>query len=380
MIGCDGCEKWFHGDCVGLTPEESEKIEKYFCVDCRSQSSNSTDENKSGQRKRKKLLDYAAFGEENLRKVIKPALNFPQFIRNKKLSKDCVVQMIEGENLTKEFLNKTGFRWPLLVPKKDNLGLTVPSSNITVEDIKDYLGGNRIIDVIDVFKQSEVNPKLTLDDWVAYFEKKPRTKLYNVISLEVTGTPLIKYFQAPKIVRDIDWISNVWPSHLPVKPKVERYCLMSVAGAYTDFHIDFGGSSVWYHILSGQKIFLLVPPTPDNLLAYQKWSSSEDQSEVFFGDKVENCFVQVIESGQTLFIPSGWIHAVYTPKDSIVFGGNFLHSYNIKLQLQVYEIENITNVPIKFRFPYFEEMMWYVALKYVNDLSGTQNKIIKNKE
>lgn len=33
-------------------------------------------------------------------------------------------------------------------------------------------------------------------------------------------------------------------------------------------------------------------------------------------------------------IPTGWIHAVYTPKDSIVFGGNFLHSLNISLQLQ----------------------------------------------
>jgi F-box/leucine-rich repeat protein 10/11 len=33
-----------------------------------------------------------------------------------------------------------------------------------------------------------------------------------------------------------------------------RYCLMSVAGCYTDFHIDMGGSSVWYHILKGEKV------------------------------------------------------------------------------------------------------------------------------
>lgn len=35
-----------------------------------------------------------------------------------------------------------------------------------------------------------------------------------------------------------------------------------------------------------------------------------------------------------MFIPTGWIHAVYTPEDSLVFGGNFLHNYNIELQLQ----------------------------------------------
>ena len=35
-----------------------------------------------------------------------------------------------------------------------------------------------------------------------------------------------------------------------------------------------------------------------------------------------------------LFDYEGWIHAVYTSEDSLVFGGNFLQSYNIKLQLK----------------------------------------------
>jgi len=29
---------------------------------------------------------------------------------------------------------------------------------------------------------------------------------------------------------------------------------MSVGGCYTDFHIDMGGTSVWYHVLKGQKV------------------------------------------------------------------------------------------------------------------------------
>ena len=29
---------------------------------------------------------------------------------------------------------------------------------------------------------------------------------------------------------------------------------MSVKGCFTDFHIDFGGTSVWYHILHGEKV------------------------------------------------------------------------------------------------------------------------------
>lgn len=36
--------------------------------------------------------------------------------------------------------------------------------------------------------------------------------------------------------------------------QVQYYCLMSQGGSYTDFHVDFGGTSVWYHILRGKKV------------------------------------------------------------------------------------------------------------------------------
>jgi hypothetical protein len=59
---------------------------------------------------------------------------------------------------------------------------------------------------------------------------------------------------APYIARKLDWVNYVWPNGLPDdtefrKPEVQKYCLMGVKDSYTDFHIDFGGSSVWYHIL-----------------------------------------------------------------------------------------------------------------------------------
>lgn len=62
----------------------------------------------------------------------------------------------------------------------------------------------------------------------------------------------------------------MWPKHLKesqtestnviddmMYPKVQKYCLMSVKGCYTDFHIDFGGTSVWYHILKGSKVEII---------------------------------------------------------------------------------------------------------------------------
>ena len=40
----------------------------------------------------------------------------------------------------------------------------------------------------------------------------------------------------------------------------------------------------------------------------------------------------------------GWIHAVHTPEDSLVFGGNFLHSFGIAMQLRIWAMENTTHV------------------------------------
>ncbi len=33
--------------------------------------------------------------------------------------------------------------------------------------------------------------------------------------------------------------------------QVQKYCIMSMKDSYTDFHIDFGGTSVWYHVYKG---------------------------------------------------------------------------------------------------------------------------------
>lgn len=140
---------------------------------------------------------------------------------------------------------------------------------------------------------------------------------------------------------------------------------MSVAGCYTDFHIDMGGTSVWYHILRGEKIFWLAPPTEANFRIYEKWTLSGSQSCSFLGDLVEQCQRVVLRAGSTFLMPSGWIHSVYTSKDSLVFGGNFLHSYNVPMQLKVSKTEQKTRVPQKYRYPFFNEIMWFVLERFV---------------
>ena len=37
MVGCDTCDEWYHGPCIGLTEQQAEKFDKYMCIRCVTQ-------------------------------------------------------------------------------------------------------------------------------------------------------------------------------------------------------------------------------------------------------------------------------------------------------------------------------------------------------
>uniref|UniRef100_A0A8D2NNR7 [histone H3]-dimethyl-L-lysine(36) demethylase n=1 Tax=Zosterops lateralis melanops TaxID=1220523 RepID=A0A8D2NNR7_ZOSLA len=288
------------------------------------------------------------------------------------------VVFMEGKDFTVEYIQRGGLRDPLIFRSSDGLGIKMPDPDFSVNDVRLCVGSRRIVDVMDVNTQRDI--EMSMAQWARYYEtpEEDREKLYNVISLEFSHTKLENLVQRPATVDLIDWVDNMWPRHLKESqtestnailemqyPKVQKYCLMSVKGCYTDFHVDFGGTSVWYHIHRGGKIFWLIPPTPQNLELYENWLLSGKQGDIFLGDRVSECQRIELKQGYTFVIPSGWIHAVYTPMDTLVFGGNFLHSFNIPMQLRIYSIEDRTRVPNKFRYPFYYEMCWYVLERYV---------------
>ncbi|CAL9683430.1 unnamed protein product [Knipowitschia caucasica] len=292
------------------------------------------------------------------------------------------VQVLQGEDFTYEYVQREGLRKPLIFKEKDGLGIRMPDPQFTVSEIKGLVGSRRSVDVMDVSTQKGL--EMSMAQFVRYYEtpEKDRDKLFNVISLEFSHTKLETLIRRPTVIDQVDWVDNMWPPDLKHSqteatnvisemkyPKVQRYCLMSVKGCYTDFHIDFGGTSVWYHVFKGKKVFWLVPPTSYNLSLYEDWLLSGKQSDIFLGDRADGCQRVELRQGFTFFIPSGWIHAVYTPEDTLVFGGNILHSFNIPMQLTIHEIENRTKVHSKFRFPFFYEMCWYVLERYASCLT-----------
>ncbi|XP_028739308.1 histone lysine demethylase PHF8 isoform X2 [Peromyscus leucopus] len=359
MIECDMCQDWFHGSCVGVEEEKAAEIDLYHCPNC---------EVLHGPSIMKKRRGSSKGHDTHKGKPVKTGSSmFIRELRGRTFdSSDEVILKPTGSQLTVEFLEENSFSVPILVLKKDGLGMTLPSPSFTVRDVEHYVGSDKEIDVIDVARQADC--KMKLGDFVKYYYSGKREKVLNVISLEFSDTRLSNLVETPKIVRKLSWVENLWPEESVFeRPNVQKYCLMSVRDSYTDFHIDFGGTSVWYHVLKGEKIFYLIRPTNANLTLFECWSSSSNQNEMFFGDQVEKCYKCSVKQGQTLFIPTGWIHAVLTPVDCLAFGGNFLHSLNIEMQLKAYEIEKRLSTADLFKFPNFETICWYVG-KHILDI------------
>jgi F-box/leucine-rich repeat protein 10/11 len=303
---------------------------------------------------------------------------------------------IPGNEITAEFFEKCwSFDEPVLVPNslnprpkfpgttaweelttdddrvrvpdegQDDMDMVIPQE-LTVRRVAQHYGPKNQIPVIDV-KAQESSKGWTVEKWADYYENPGEEPIRNVISLECSQTPLWRLIRRPKVVRDIDLQDSVWPDN-ELRRSVGFYVLMSVADSYTDFHIDFGGSSVYYHILKGKKVFFFIRPTRENLQKYQEWNDMPSQTWTWLPEitKSKECFRVDLYPGDTMLIPAGWIHAVWTPDDSLVIGGNFLTRLHYGMQFRVADIEKANKTPITFRYPKFQKVMWYAVLQYLD--------------
>ncbi|KII88859.1 hypothetical protein PLICRDRAFT_40504 [Plicaturopsis crispa FD-325 SS-3] len=375
-IRCDACKTWFHWRCAG-DGSDLEAIDKWFCKECTTAEPSRVVTLKPPARKSARKRTQRDYANMNSGLESDPA-RWTRILQEKSISEDRFKRM-KGKDVTLDWVDTDddAMREPFVVESPEGLGMKMPPQDLTVDDIAEIVGEDTPLEVIDVASQSNA-PGWTLGKWAEYFNLEPpeRDKVRNVISLEISGTKLADQVLQPRLVRELDWVEKFWPSTRRGKghayPKVQLYCLMGVASAWTDWHIDFAGSSVYYHLLHGTKVFYFIRPTPANLAAYERWSGTEIQSHQWLGDLVDEVIKVTLHAGNTMFIPTGWIHAVHTPVDSLVFGGNFLHSYNMGTQLRVRDIEIATRVPNKFRFPFFSKLCWYAGDKYLRDLKAKE--------
>ncbi|KAL8927365.1 MAG: hypothetical protein Q9172_001363 [Xanthocarpia lactea] len=414
-ISCDGCKSWFHFACAGFKNErEVRAVDKFRCRGCKKVHGPTTYVRKSGRAHA--AIDYAGLNQG----VIKTSDERPEHHYIKPI-KDGTINIqpesfarMRPELVTAEHFEKgNGMKEPIVIPAEFNprpgpagaseISGHVPSDNhshatlpedyfardpecrhvpdhgqdaldmviphdLTVRKVAELYGPEEKIEVIDVKSQNGEGKKWNMRRWAEYYENASKKVVRNVISLEVSQSILGRLIRRPQIVRDLDLQDSVWPADLQAKgefPHVQFYCLMSVADCFTDFHIDFGGSSVFYHILKGKKTFFFIPPKEKHLKKYEEWCMSPAQNWTFLGDQTKECYRVDLSEGDTMLIPAGWIHAVWTPEDSLVIGGNFLTRLNYSMQLRIAQVEKTTGVARKFRYPHFQKIQWYTAIRYL---------------
>ena len=384
-IQCDICEEWFHSNCLGLRINDVNNLHSYHCEKCSKKHGPSVEKRRL---KRKKLhIDYVALNDGETYAVDKTAHphvdNFLNFEVNANEAGDKGNPYFDIlDHIDQEYIYNSRLKKPVLVPnadyKKVGMHLPYPSSEITIDRITTSVGEDLPVEVMDVLTQQSVVPGWKMWQWRDYFhtDTESRDRIRNVISLEISDVDALgKDFIRPSVVRNLDLVDKVWQSR-DERPKVTKYCLMSVGGSFTDFHVDFSGTAVYYNVCIGSKTFLMYPPSPENLGLYESWCLEPDQNYTWFGDyhitkgnkKVapSGGFKITLQEGDLFFIPSGWIHSVYTSQDSVVLGGNFLTLMSLPTHLDIYEIEKRTKVPSKYQFPKFNKVLWLTSFYYLS--------------
>ncbi|KAJ2335516.1 JmjC domain-containing histone demethylation protein 1 [Coemansia sp. RSA 2681] len=360
-LQCDLCEEWYHGICVGISASECECIDKYHCRKCAEAHGPSSYKGPALRRSGRGHadVDYNKLNEGQ------PA-TFNQYLlrlESGEFAEDEFEHINEGSTVTAEWIRSRDTNDPFVVDNPAGLGMEMPDPSVTVNDIAAAIGKDTAVSVMDVLTQDELNG-WTMGSWADYFHSTNRRRVLNVISMEVSDTAFGAKIRRPRAVDELDLVEKYWPEskRKPNKfPRVKTYCLMSVQNAYTDFHVDFSATWVYYHVLSGEKVFYLVPPTPSNMRKYEAWSKSPEQAVTFFAESVRHCFEVRLVAGHTLFIPAGWIHAVFTPVDTIVIGGNFMVMQSLNAHIGTYKLEARTKVPVRYRFPFFIKLCRYMT-------------------
>lgn len=179
-----------------------------------------------------------------------------RMLEGKKI-KESTFKKMNGADVGLEWLESddSAMREPFIVETPEGLGMKMPDADFTVDDVAEAVGEDTPVEVIgetaalhlrhavdlvlpDVASQSN-SAGWTLGKWVDYYNLEPsaRDKIRNVISLEITGTPLADQVLPPRLVRELDWVEKFWPNTKKGKghvyPKVQLYCLMGVANAWT---------------------------------------------------------------------------------------------------------------------------------------------------
>ncbi|XP_023247749.1 jmjC domain-containing protein 4-like [Copidosoma floridanum] len=157
-------------------------------------------------------------------------------------------------------------------------------------------------------------PLLYLKDWHCV-KSHSNNAIYNVP----------KYFAS-------DWLNEYYTAHQNLNDDY-MFIYMGPKGSWTPFHVDVFTSYSWSANIVGRKRWLLFPPGQENHLRSKKgelpYNITSEELNNASKHKSLKCYDIIQESGQIIFVPSGWHHQVWNLEDTISINHNWLNGCNI---------------------------------------------------
>ncbi|XP_797590.2 2-oxoglutarate and iron-dependent oxygenase JMJD4 [Strongylocentrotus purpuratus] len=136
-----------------------------------------------------------------------------------------------------------------------------------------------------------------------------------------------------------DWLNEFWDHRQDQQGDDYRFVYMGPKGSWTPFHADVFRSYSWSANICGKKRWLFYPPgAEDHLrdtlgnLAYDVTSPEiDDLTKYPHRHKAGEPLEVIQESGQVIFVPSGWHHQVFNLEDTISINHNWLNGCNLDI-------------------------------------------------
>uniref|UniRef100_A0A1I8FH25 C2H2-type domain-containing protein n=1 Tax=Macrostomum lignano TaxID=282301 RepID=A0A1I8FH25_9PLAT len=177
--------------------------------------------------------------------------------------------------------------------------------------------GNAKSDVINVVEQRDFRMQLADFRHLVLSENRSRSgRLLNLLSLEISDSELGDMVQAPSNkenpvnadeLQTSDQSEKDFDRSIESDQSCSNFCLLSPAGSYTDFPHRLWRLLGLVSRALGRESLLFVAANDGNLACYETWMLSSSSSTIFLGDRCAR---------------------------GHVFGGNFLHTYSLPMQIR----------------------------------------------
>ena len=167
-----------------------------------------------------------------------------------------------------------------------------------------------------------------LKDWHFYLETRGRYSAYR--------TP--PYFCS-------DWLNEWWEGREDrEKPSDYRFVYIGPRQSWTPLHSDVFGSYSWSANIVGRKKWIMLPPGEEDKVrdtfGNVVFDVESEESKVLQEKNGQIRRIEFVqETGEIVFVPSGWFHQVHNLEDTISINHNWFNGCNLMLVYEALKAE-----------------------------------------